>query len=86
MAYDRNKALRNVVKNLHKRAGDKVSRNKRLKGVNIAGTANDPRVPGVQINKMNARELREYSAKVQGFLSRDVQFLKGASGRAIATY
>jgi hypothetical protein len=78
MAWDRNKKLREEVKKAHKRAGDKVSRTKRFHNIDISGTTNDPRVNAREISKMNARELRSYNASLSGFLSRNVQFAKGA--------
>jgi len=83
MAYDRNKALREIARKAHRRATDKVSRTRRFHNLDIAGTALDPRVPASNIAKMNAKELRSYTAKVEGFLSRNVQYSKGAQGEIL---
>lgn len=80
MAYDRNKALRLAARKAHRKATDKVSRTKRFHNLDISGTSLDPRVPASEIAHMNARELRSYTAKVESFLSRNVQFSKGAQG------
>jgi hypothetical protein len=80
MAIDRNKALRDAARKAHRRATDKVSRTKRFHNIDISGTSLDPRTNAREISKMNASELRSYTAKVTGFLSRNVQFSAGAQG------
>jgi hypothetical protein len=74
--------LREEYVKLEKRVTAKVKRNLK-KGVIIAGTQYDPRISDKKLKKYNSRQLRAQMAKMEKFLSRQKQFIGGASGRAI---
>lgn len=76
--------LRIEYENTLRRVDAKIRRNKRDKGVIIAGTDYDPRLPKERVMKYNSRQLKAYIAKLKEFTGRRVQFYGGAGGRAIS--
>ena len=69
-----------------KRVDAKIQRNKRDKGIIIAGTDYDPRLPKARVMKYNSRQLKAHIAKLKEFTGRRVQFYGGAGGRAISKH
>lgn len=66
-----------------RQAGKKVSRLRRVKGVEIGGTPLDPRKDRDDINRMNSIQLRAHLRRLDTFQSRDVQFVPDSEGRPI---
>lgn len=76
--------LRVEYENVLRRVDAKIRRNKRDKGIVIAGTDYDPRLPKERVMKYNSRQLKSHIAKLKEFTGRRVQFYGGAGGRAIS--
>jgi len=61
-------------------AARKIARNKRDKGVIIAGTDQDPRRDPTKVAKYNSRQLDAYERQLRQFNSRTTQFEAGVRG------
>lgn len=72
--------LRQLAKRRRQAATAKIARQRRVNGVEIAGTEFDPRLPPGAEAKMNSRQLRSYLNRVDRFTSRQTQFVPGDSG------
>jgi hypothetical protein len=69
------RSLREEALKRHKAASRKVARLKREKGVEVAGTEFDPRVPVDKLKRYNSRQLQAYITRVNQFTRRTVQFV-----------
>lgn len=72
--------LRKQVRKRHAQAGRKVSRLRRTKGVEIAGTKHDVRRPAENIGKYNRAQLTSYMRQLNQFQARSTTFVAGAQG------
>lgn len=75
--------LRNQVRKRHAQAGRKVSRLRRTKGVEIAGTRHDVRRPAENIGKYNRAQLTSYMRQLNQFQARSTTFAAGAQGAVL---
>ena len=71
-------ALRREVLARHDAATKKVSRLRRVAGVELGGTEFDPRVGPNAIRRMNTRQAVRHLAKLNSFTSRRTRFVSGA--------
>ena len=74
--------LRAEARRLQKRSTDKVSRLK-SRGVVVAGTEYDPRVPAADISSMTRRQVNAYMKRLSAFNDRGTQFVPGRRGAPI---
>ena len=73
-------ALRARVAKAEQSAARKIQRNKREKGVELAGSQFDPRKPSANINSMRSRDLLAYERRLKSFTNRRTQFEAGVRG------
>lgn len=76
-------ALRAQVLARHKAATQKVSRLRRVNGVEIGGTEYDPRIEPAEIRKMTTRQAVRHLSRLEAFMSRGTAFVPGAENRPI---
>lgn len=74
--------LRDIALRKHRAANKKVSRN-RGKGVELGGSEFDVRKPAGKIKTMRSRDLQNYIKKLDGFVSRETQFVPDRESRPI---
>lgn len=72
--------LRRMVHAAQRRAGKKISRN-RKRGIELAGSEFDPRKAREVIERLNRRQLQSHLQRLEGFVSRGTQFVGLANGR-----
>ena len=73
-------ALRIELLKRQRAAGDKISKNRRQRGVEIAGTEFDPRVSRETVSRMTKASLQKRLDIVNKFVHRSNQFVAGAQG------
>jgi len=72
-------SLRQLARKRHRAATQKASR-LRSKGVEVAGTKDDPRKEPASFKRMNAKQLEAHIGRLDSFVSRDTQFVAGPRG------
>lgn len=73
-------ALRAQLIKRQRAAANKISKNRRLRGVEIAGTQFDPRVSRETISRLTKASLKKRLNTVESFVSRSTQFVGGHMG------
>lgn len=76
--------LRDELIKRQRAATAKISRNKRVKGINLAGTEFDPRIPTAKIKRLTSAQLKTRLQKVNMFLRRDSQFVALNGGKPLS--
>lgn len=76
-------SLREEALKRHKAASRKISRLRREKGVEVAGTEYDPRVDVTKIKRYNSKQLSAYIDRLNGFTRRTVQYVPDYRKRPI---
>lgn len=86
MARPRNpqlEQLRKEAQYLQSRAGDKISRMRRTRGADIAGTKHDPRRAANAFSRMNTNQLNKAIRELKQFNNRNTQFYAARNGELI---
>jgi len=78
-------AKRSLARQRHRAASQKISRYN-AKDISISGSKHDPRVSPEKLKRYNAKQLDSYIAKVDAFVSRETQFVKGAKGAVLPAH
>jgi len=78
-----NDELKAEIKRLRTLVTKKISRVKRNTGALVTGTSFDPRRSTKALGRLSADELSTYHEQLQGFLSRQQQFVAGSRGAPI---
>ena len=73
-------ALRAQLIQRQRAAANKISKNRRQRGVEIAGTQFDPRVSRETIARLSKASLKKRLSTVDSFVSRSTQFVPGHEG------
>lgn len=72
--------LRAEARKRRNAATRKIARNRREKGINVAGSEYDPRKSPDAIERMNTSQLNSYIKRLNNFTSRDTQFISTGGG------
>lgn len=75
--------LRAQAKKLERAAGNKISRMRKSKGVEVAGTKYDTRVGAEKLNRYTTKQLETHIKRMQGFNSRKTQFVPMVHGKPL---
>lgn len=75
--------LRDEARKAHRAAGNKASRLRTVKGVEVSGTKYDVRRDPAKIKRYNKAQLESYIADLKGFTNRRNNYVAGSAGTPI---